>query len=356
MFFWTMIILVYVPWLVVTIAWYISLFYRIFLHAESKNKTSDFQVKILTIGDNEEVLNDTINAAPKPPLIISRKKVSFPNNYVIPDTFQSSARFKGEQIEWSRLEHPANYTLYLDEDSICSTGMDSIPDADIVQFNEVPVSNNWLIASIEAHRIGFQTEQALFEKIKPFYLWGGGFAIKQWLEDKITWDRDSITEDTAFIFNIPQNARFIFSKQKIYNQAPPTLRALFKQRRRWASGALTDIKYHPNLHYRIWVGFRSINWGLWAILAPLSFFMATEHWIFFLPLLQAMLWSFLGARVMNLSYPMTIVTTITAPLSGVLHSVGACMAFVSKAKTFDVTPKVVMLPNLGTNPLPTNYS
>ncbi len=333
--------MIFIPWALVTLVWYLCLIYRVFFYKESKKRTRDFGIKILTIGDQPEVLKKTISSCPVPPKVISRVKTGLPSTYVMPDDFESSARYKGQQMEWARVEHPYDYTVYLDEDSIFSAGVQEIPDADIVQFNEVPITKNWLIGAIEAHRIGFQTEQVAFEKIKPFYLWGGGFAIKRHMEDLVTWDRESITEDTAFMFLVSDEAKFKFSKIRIYNQAPPNLKSLIKQRRRWASGALEDIRYHPDWRYRAWIAFRSINWGMWPLLVPMSILMATNHIIFILPMIQTMIWSFAGARVMQQSLPRTVFSVVIAPIAGLFHSLGACLAFVSQARAFDVTPKEV---------------
>ncbi len=339
MLFWVAMSLIFIPWAVVTVVWYLCIIYRVFFHKEEKEKTRDFGIKILTIGDNPKILKKTIHACPVPPKVISRVKTGLPGTNVMPSDFTSLAQYKGQQMEWARLQHPYGYTVYLDEDSIFSAGVTEIPEADIVQFNEVPITKNRFIGAIEAHRIGFQAEQVAFEKIKPFYLWGGGFAIKRNLEDRVTWNRESITEDTAFMFLVPNGAKYKFSKIRVYNQAPPNLRALIKQRRRWASGAIEDVKYHPDWKYRVWIVFRSINWGMWPLLVPVSVLIATNHIIFILPLIQTMIWSFVGARIMQQSLFRTVFSVAVAPIAGLFHSMGAFMALISQTKTFDVTPK-----------------
>jgi hypothetical protein len=335
-----LIILLFIPWTVVTMMWYVSIAYRFFMHKEEEKKTGTFAIKILTVGDDPETVSRTVAHCPVLPTIVSRTPTGLRRNVVLPSAFTSRAQFKGEQLEWARRKFPSNYKVYLDEDSICSPEMRDIPDADIVQFRETPVASNWYTAAIEAHRIGFQAEQALFEKVKPFYLWGGGFAIKRWVEDATTWDRESITEDTAFIFRAPQSARFVYSKIRVFNQAPPTLRALIKQRRRWASGTYNDVHYHPDARYRAWILVRAINWGSWPLVIPASIFLVVQHPLFLLPVVQTAIWSYAGAREMQLSTRWTLLAIATAPIAALFHSLGATAALVWRQKTFNVTPKL----------------
>jgi hypothetical protein len=302
--------------------------------------TKEFGIKILTLGKEVEVLKKTVSYCKKKPLIISANPVDIPGAEVkvVPKDFKCQAKFKGKDLEWGRRNHPFEYTLYLDEDSLCD--FEEIPVADIVQFQEVPTAKNLFIAAIEAYRIGFQIEQAIFEKTGPLHLWGGGFAIKRWLEDKITWDRISITEDTGFIFSINIPYEFKFSKKKIYSQAPLRIRDLIKQRWRWASGTYLDARYLQNKPRKIFVYIRNLNWGLWILysnLMPVIFMI--NYWFTIPMLLQAMIWSAVGARIMKLSWYQSIIAILIAPITSYIHSAGAFLALFKRQKEFKVTPK-----------------
>jgi hypothetical protein len=310
------------------------------VHKENADLTKNFGIKILTLGKEVEVLKKTVSYCKKRPLIISANPVDIPGAEVkvVPKDFQCQAQFKGKDLEWGRLNHSFEYTLYLDEDSLCD--FEEISVADIVQFQEVPIAKNLFIAAIEAHRIGFQIEQAFFEKTGPLYLWGGGFAIQRWLEDKITWDRMSITEDTGFIFSINQPYKFKYSKKKIYNQAPLRIRDLIKQRWRWASGTYHDVKYLQSKVRKAFVYFRVLEWGLWIIYAILLPIIFPVGYLFTLPMfLQAMIWSAVGSRIMKLSVPRSIIVTLIAPVAAYIHSLGALLALFKRQKQFKVTPK-----------------
>lgn len=332
--------MILVPWGLLVVWWYVALVYYVFFHREAAHNTDDFGIKILTTGDDSEVLEKTVSYCEREPLVISRKPVSISRGdlKVLPEGFECAAQFKGEQLEWARRELPQPYTLYLDEDSLCN--FSEIPAADLVQFQEVPHSKKVLIASIEAHRIGFQIEQAFFEKTGPLYLWGGGFAVSNKLEQVTTWDRPSITEDTAFVFSLKQPYSFKFSKKKIDAQAPLTIKDLIRQRWRWASGTFDDLKYldgHP--WRRAWVNFRQLNWGLWPIYSLIPFVLGLPLWISILPLLQSGVWTALGAKIIGLSWQRTVIAVVLTPVTAYVHSIGCTLALLERQFMFARTPK-----------------
>lgn len=336
--------LVLAPWAVMTAWWYVALFYYLFLHREAASSTDRFAVKVLTTGDDAAVLATTLSYCSRVPQVISRRPVRLPRGdlKVMPSSFTCTARYKAQQLEWARRLYPAERTLYLDEDSLF--GWHEIPKGDIVQFQELPVSGHPLIRAMEAYRMGFQLEQALFERTGPLYLWGGGVAIAGDLENETTWDRPSITEDTAFVFAVRRPYRFIYSKRQVYAQAPLTIGALVQQRWRWASGTYHDARYlGPGLR-KVFVYFRTVQWGLWPVgmLAPL--FLGLPWWISLSLGLQAAVWSFAGTRQMRLSWIQTIVVVALTPVSSCIHSLGSSLALISPKKTFTRTPKSIPTP------------
>lgn len=332
-------LILFLPWAVMIGWWYVALVYYYLIHQKDSAQTGNFDIKILTTGDDVDVLTTTVNHSEKEPLVISRKAVVLPRGKVkvMPSDFSCAAHYKAQQLEWSRRQHPALYTLFIDEDSLCD--LTQIPDADIVQFQEIPTSNNPLIGSIEAYRMGFQIEQALFEKTGPLYLWGGGVAIGRELEDATTWDRPTITEDTAFVYSVRRPIRFKFSKQSIYNQAPLCLSDLVKQRWRWSSGTLHDAKYLQNGWRKWFVYFRTLQWALWPFytVAPLIF--GLPFWLGILLPAHALVWVFVGTRVMKLGPGQTIAALFLSPIASYIHSFGSTIALVKPKKTFNRTPK-----------------
>jgi cellulose synthase/poly-beta-1,6-N-acetylglucosamine synthase-like glycosyltransferase len=201
-------------------------------------------------------------------------------------------------------------------------------------------TNSLLIGAIEAYRIGFQLEQALFEKFPPLFLWGGGVAIKQQLEDEITWDRSGITKDTAFIFSIRRPYTFKYSKHQIQAEAPLTVKDLIKQRWRWASGTYHDIRYLRIGLRKILVYFRIAQWSLWPLYAfAVPLFLALPLWVPILITFQSMVWSFAGTRIMKLPWHRTAIAVLITPIASFFHSIGATLALVKLQKKFLRTPK-----------------
>nr|WP_235271549.1 glycosyltransferase family 2 protein [Halorubrum saccharovorum] len=225
----------------------------------------DVQVRILTI-DSQAVVQATVDSVPdgledvrviaEAPMEIDGASV-----HVVPESFECDATNKGRAVEWARRNVPCHreYVLYLDEDTIMA-GFEGLPDADMVQFTEKPLYTGSRIAYLsEVFRVGYQYEQFAFHRLRyPLYAWGGGVAIRHSLEDEITWDTATITEDTNFIWRAADQAGVSFAvlDVRFRNQAPPSLRAMAKQRRRWISGTRADghllpLAYRPMYYTRI---------------------------------------------------------------------------------------------------------
>jgi cellulose synthase/poly-beta-1,6-N-acetylglucosamine synthase-like glycosyltransferase len=140
------------------------------------------------------------------------------------------------------------------------TGFEGIPDADIVQFTEKPIYTGSRLAYLcEVFRVGYQFEQLGFHRLRyPLYAWGGGVAIRHEIEDEITWDVSTITEDTNFIWRAAESRDLTYRlvDARFRNQAPPSMKSLIKQRRRWISGTIRDggllpVSYRPLYYSRI---------------------------------------------------------------------------------------------------------
>jgi hypothetical protein len=167
---------------------------------------SDVEVRVMTVHaervvqatvDQLPMELDTVRVIAERPITIDGAEVC-----VVPSEFECEATRKGRALEWARreLDCSASYVLYLDEDTLLRE-FPGLPDADIVQLSEQPVrSDSWLTYLAEIFRMGFQLEQAVFPKFRyPLYAWGGGIAIRKELEDQITWDVKTVTEDTNFV-------------------------------------------------------------------------------------------------------------------------------------------------------------
>ena len=319
---------------------------------------SDIQVRILTI-DSEAVVQGTVDAVPggigsvrviaEAPMEIDGASV-----HVVPEAFECAATNKGRAVEWARRNVPCTkeYVLYLDEDTI-TTEFTGLPDADVVQFTEKPLYTGSRISYLcEVFRVGYQFEQFAFHRLRyPLYAWGGGVAIRKSIEDEITWDRPTITEDTNFIWKAAEASRVSFAvlDTRFRNQAPPSIRSMLKQRRRWISGTLADgdllpIAYRPLYYTRIvaWafsplVPFLIVAATLFPGTAPgMGYYRPISVGLFGI-LFVYMFFGSVGYDKHPLLWPVYLLLT---PLAFVPHSLGALWGLVRPITTFEVTEKV----------------
>jgi hypothetical protein len=274
--------------------------------------------------------------------------------HAVPDSFECDAIYKGRALEWAR-QHVScekEYVLYLDEDTIVAN-LNGLPDTDIVQFTELPIFTGSRLAYLcEVFRIGYQFEQRAFSRFRfPLYVWGGGLAIRRELEDRITWDRRTVTEDTAFVWTAAATEDVSFSvvDARFRNQTPPSLLALARQRRRWMTGNRSDAWRLP-LRYRAFVLLRSVVWAFSPLLAILGLvgvgLASLASVVPFYGLAAGLLLVFLhgvtavGASIYRFRpLPTLIAVVLTVPVV-LLSTVGALWGFLLPVRSFEVTEKL----------------
>lgn len=329
---------------------------------EIEHGPESVQARVLTIGDDPLVVQKTVNALVETVSdihVITEQEIDIQgaNVHVVPSSFDCAATKKGRALEWGRQNIPCerSHILYLDEDTqaINFTG---IPDADVVQFGEKPyATESWLAYLIEIFRMGFQTEIRAFSRFEvPLYAWGGGIAIRRELEDTITWNFESITEDTSFVWRAAkqEGIDFAYVNTKFRNQAPPSLSALIQQRRRWYAGSIAEQHILPRKFY-ILAFFRNFSWSLsiafpflWLLnwipskVATLPF-QSTYIVIAGFVSLFLLCWSVAGCVYMRESIPIAILVCCLSPLLSLLNALGAMYGAISQPETFTVTEKAV---------------
>lgn len=320
--------------------------------------SDDVQVRFLTI-DAESVVQQSVDRLPEEltdryvvaeePMDIAGSEVA-----IVPDSFECSATNKGRALEWARrtLDCEAEFVLYLDEDSHVME-FDGLPDADIVQLSEHPRRTSSLLTYLaEVNRMGFQAEQRAFPSIAvPLYAWGGGLAIRQSIEAEVTWDYPTVIEDTVFLWRayVEADATFSYVTDRVSNQAPPSLRAMFHQRRRWIAGAREDNSI-LSIDRVLMYGIRDLSWSVTAFipaLVVLSFVPVVDLYFFeayqlvsLVLLGLLLLWVVLGVYLHRPKRRIAVLCLLLAPITTVLHSAGALWGLVSPPETFEVTQKV----------------
>nr|WP_255494070.1 glycosyltransferase family 2 protein [Halarchaeum sp. CBA1220] len=328
-------------------------------HPESSfaHGLEEVQVRVLTIGA-EDVVQATVNSVPDGVAdvrVIAEKPIDVEGArvHVVPEGFECAATNKGRAIEWARREVPCEreYVLYLDEDTLV-TSLTGLPDADVVQFTEKPIYTGSALAYIcEVFRVGYQIEQTAFDSLRyPLYAWGGGIAFRREIEDAVTWDVPTVTEDTNFVWRAADHVDLDFAvvNARFRNQAPPSVTALVKQRRRWLSGTMQDDTlptwYTPLAYTRV------VAWAFSPLVpvlvvaaylipgsAPGLELYGLVSTCLLAVLVVYMLGGCLAYRKHPLLWPLFVLAT---PLAVVTHAIGALWGVIAPVETFEVTEKV----------------
>lgn len=311
----------------------------------------DVQARILTVGDSREVVQRTVDSLPAgigSAYVVSERplEIDGADVRVVDPTFTSAAISKGRALEWARRNLPTEeeYVLFLDEDTVVE-GFEGVPDADIVQFAEKPEPNGSTAAWLtEVFRVGNGTERAGFGRLVPIYAWGGGIAIRATVEDAVGWERETIVEDSAFLRDaIAAGHSYSVLMTRFRNRAPPSLRKLIGQRRRWASGRFRDAARRPP-GYRALLYFHTLGRPLLSFSLPLvaaGLFLGTPAWLDGLALLVLgflLLWTVLGWRQYDdRSWLLLPALLLALPITTFANGAGDLYALISPVSEFRTT-------------------
>ena len=326
---------------------------------EPEYGTDEIQVRILTV-DAAGVVQSTVDSLPSEfddvhVVAEAEMDIDGASVHVVPDAFESKAVRKGRAIEWARqhLSSAHEYVLYLDEDSLVES-FDGLPDADVVQLRERPRRTGSVFSYLaDVYRMGVQIEQRAFARLSiPLFAWGGGIAVRQSVEQEVTWDRETLVEDTAFVWAAAQRLddfSFELSTATCANEAPPSLTEILQQRRRWAAGNLEASADLPR-RYQILTRVRNYAWalspGVTLVVLPLSMLgigvVATG--LFALMSLGlgvlTLFWYLRGVVYYGRSKLAWALAVPLAPLITVVHSMGTVAGILDPPREFRVTKKV----------------
>lgn len=317
----------------------------------------DVQVRILTVADEATVREtvDKLDEDLEDVKVIAEEDMDLDGAevHVVPDDFSCKADKKGRALEWANrnIATGKEFVLYLDEDSHMEN-FSGLPDRDMVQLREKPRYTGSMIAYVaEVFRMGVQLEQLSFPNFRlPLFAWGGGIAIRRETEKEIGWDRKSIVEDTAFVWRAASKG-YSFGISNIYvrNEAPPSIAALLKQRRRWAGGNHSESKALAQ-PYKSFQRVRNFGWSLTpmsAFVVPLMLFLVSPV-IVYEDLLQvigvflfmvAPVWYLLGVAYYREFNPLLLPGLLLAYPASIIHGIGALWGIASPPRSFTVTRK-----------------
>lgn len=318
------------------------------------------QVRILTI-NAQGVVQRTVDHLPESltdrhVMAESDIEITGAEVHVVPDEFECVATNKGRALEWARQNIPCEkeYVLYLDEDTLVEK-FEGLPDADIVQFREWPMkTDSWWTYWAEITRMGFQISQVGYaNRDIPLYAWGGGLAVRNSVEDDITWDFDTLVENTVFTWFAVQNgADYAVVETRFRNQAPMSVKDMIDQRQRWLVGTIREEEY-LSLGNQLLLTVRNVVWVFSPLLSLISI-AVTLAWALGLPtglewsiplqigclvfLVMTFMWVVAGVDYYGIRLQVLPVLVLWWILI-VLHSLGALKGFIFPPRTFKATKK-----------------
>lgn len=317
----------------------------------------EIQVRVLTV-DAEDVVQQTIDALPDglgaDAHVIAERPIEIDGATVnvVPDAFECAATDKGRALEWARREIPCEreFVLFLDEDTLVRD-FDGLPDVGVAQFREWPMfTGSYWAYWAEILRIGYQLELAAFSRFSvPLYAWGGGIAVRTDVEEEVTWDFETLIEDTVFAWKAAKAGHeYAVLDTKFRNQAPPSVPAMIQQRRRWVTGSLADESALP-VWYRVLYVLRNVAWAFSPV-SPFLVVFATAlpttvpGWDVFYPLtlvlfLCTFMWVARGWRYYDGPSLRSLPLFPLLPFVVAVHSAGAALGFASPADDFETTEK-----------------
>lgn len=320
--------------------------------------SEDVQVRIMTV-DAAAVVQETVDSLPDGLTdvhVVAEEAIDVAGAtvHVVPDEFDCRAVRKGRAQEWARqaIETDREFVLYLDEDSIVES-FEGLPDADIVQLREKPRRTGSSLSYLaDVYRMGVQIEQRAFARLSiPLFAWGGGIAVRTEVEERVTWDRETLVEDTAFVWAAFRDfdVDFALSSAVCRNEAPPSLYEIMQQRRRWAAGNLQASKMLP-LRYELLTRVRNYAWALSPIVTvlvlPLSILGVSVAYGGLLLAASVLLglftafWFLRGIVYYGDRQAGWALALPLAPLITVVHSMGTVAGILSPPAQFRVTKKV----------------
>lgn len=318
----------------------------------------DIQVRILTV-DAADIVQATVDSLPDElddRHVVAEEPIDVDGAeaHVVPDEFEARAVGKGRAIEWARrtLDCDREFVLYLDEDSVVEH-FEGLPDADVVQLRERPRRTGSVLSYLaDVYRMGVQIEQRAFARLQiPLFAWGGGIAVRTELEDEVTWDRETLVEDTAFVWAAARQSDidFTLSASTCRNEAPPSLGEILQQRRRWAAGNIEATALLP-WRYQLLTRVRNFAWALSPIITivavPLAIVGVSVVYagLFLVASLGlaafTVFWFVRGLLYYESTELKWLLVLPFVPLVSVIHSMGTVVGILHPPATFRVTEKV----------------
>ncbi|KAJ3248649.1 hypothetical protein HDU78_010880 [Chytriomyces hyalinus] len=276
-----------------------------------KRRLDNLYILTVTKGDNREAVHRAWNAHKHlermhPAVrvhVLTDEPYFFDgiNCYTCPKSFSTAhSKYKARALEWYRQTMrftEFDWVLHLDEESVIDDeSVKRIIDfihyekefhfgQGIILYNQYKYWSNWFFTVADALRVGddisrFALQYTYFHR--PIFGAHGSFLLNNGLvENAVTWDLGSLTEDYQFAMKAWD---FGFRCGKICGiireQSPLDLVGFMKQRRRWYVG----VRRLPMLLPKIWtffwsLGLLSLASFLTSLILGFKFKMGTPRWM-----------------------------------------------------------------------------
>lgn len=283
-----------------------------FLYDDSmpKRRLDNLYILTVTKGDNREAVYRSWNAHkhlerlhPSVRVHVLTDEPYFFENincYTCPKNFTTAgSKYKARALEWYRqtmryTEH--DWVLHLDEESVIDDESvkrvlefiwyehDYHWGQGVILYNQYNYWKNWIFTVADAIRVGddlarFQLQYSYFHR--PVFGAHGSFLLSNGaVENEVTWDLGSLTEDYEFAM---QAWALGYKCGKvpglIREQSPLDLIGFLKQRRRWYVGIRRLPHFLPKMWALFWtVGSLSLYGTVASIPLGLLFPYATPRW------------------------------------------------------------------------------
>ncbi|KAJ3075144.1 hypothetical protein HDU98_009098 [Podochytrium sp. JEL0797] len=261
---------------------------------EKKRRVDNLYILTVTKGDNRDAVYRAWNAHKHlerlhPAIrvhVLTDEPYFFEgiNCYTCPKAFSvGNSKYKARALEWYR--QTMNFTeydwvLHLDEESVIDDESvkrllefvfyekDYHFGQGVIFYNQYKYWNNWLFTVADALRVGddvsrFQLQYTYFHR--PIFGAHGSFLLNNGLvENAVTWDLGSLTEDYQFAMKAwDRGFRCGKIAGIVREQSPLDLIGFMKQRRRWYVG----IRRLPNFLPKLWAFFWSL--GILSLIATI---------------------------------------------------------------------------------------
>ncbi|KAJ3102542.1 hypothetical protein HK100_004345, partial [Physocladia obscura] len=262
---------------------------------EKKRRLDNLYILTVTKGDNREAVYRAWNAHKHlerlhPSVrvhVLTDEPYFFEgiNCYTCPKTFSTScSKYKARALEWYRqtmrfTEH--DWILHLDEESVIDDeSVKRLLDfifyekdyhfgQGVIFYNQYKYWSNWIFTVADALRVGddvsrFQLQYTYFHR--PVFGAHGSFLLTNGLvENAVTWDLGSLTEDYQFAVKAwDRGFRCGKIAGIVREQSPLDLVGFMKQRRRWYVG----IRRLPSVLPKVWSFFWSL--GIISLFASIA--------------------------------------------------------------------------------------